>query len=273
MHSGETDRTAVTRLQSGLRDLGYSVGGGSDGVFGEGTGAALVAFKSDEGLQPNDAVASRGTIGRLDEYYSHEPDDPDFPDPTTAGLVELGLEAMAVARSWVLVALADLSSYVPPVGDVLVDLALDVEASFRVSEMGAGPATAVFDFVRPTFRYAERLLDPATGTIELQAYDRSTAAAELGGDHLPLRPRPGGRWVLLPAFRNVLSTDERAIQMLRLAVSSEQLVDIFALPNSPRSLGLIGNEAVRNQLAYAAFAFRRATGGDTTWRPRYRWHE
>ncbi len=273
MLAGEPDSDAVARMQSALRDLGYQIAGGSDGQFGDSTGEAVVAFKTDEGLEPNDPVASTGTIGRLDEYFAHEPEDPDSPDPSSVGLVDLARQSMAVAKSWIDVAITDLEGYVAPVGEDLDPLALDAEASFHLSSLNAGPAAGVSDFVLPTFRRASRLLDPANTVIVLAEFDRAGAAAATGAvDYLVGAPMVGGCWNVLPPFRNALSPEEQAVGVLRLAVRDEGLVDLFAVPNSPRSLGLSGNEGVRNQMAYGSFAFRRATGTDTVWRPRYRWH-
>src|SRR5262249_43106286 len=46
--------------------------GGVDGVFGTATADAVVAFKRREGLEPQDGVASIGTLSRLDQIYQHE---------------------------------------------------------------------------------------------------------------------------------------------------------------------------------------------------------
>lgn len=82
MMQGESDADAVRLLRSALLALGYEVAGGPDGDFGSGTATAVSAFKTDEGPTPTDPVASsRGTVGRLDAYFAHEPADPDVPNP------------------------------------------------------------------------------------------------------------------------------------------------------------------------------------------------
>ena len=91
---GEPDTTAVRLLQTGLHDLGYDVGGGLDGQFGQGTAVGRSSrLKTDEQLDPADPVASRGTVGRLDEYFRHEPADPDAPDGSRDGLDEIAQQA------------------------------------------------------------------------------------------------------------------------------------------------------------------------------------
>lgn len=50
----------VKHLQRALLDLGFSVRGGADGVFGPATKAALVAFQSVNGIQQNGVVSARG---------------------------------------------------------------------------------------------------------------------------------------------------------------------------------------------------------------------
>jgi len=70
------DPEAVEALQQGLLDLGRSVG--VDGAYGPQTSEAVRQFKIDEGLplppglSAHDGVASKGTVGRLDEIYQHE---------------------------------------------------------------------------------------------------------------------------------------------------------------------------------------------------------
>lgn len=62
---------AVLKVQSALIDLGFSVGAaGADGIFGDGTGGAVVAFKVREGLVPSDPVVGVGTMGRLDALFA-----------------------------------------------------------------------------------------------------------------------------------------------------------------------------------------------------------
>ncbi|HEX8081557.1 MAG TPA: peptidoglycan-binding protein [Jatrophihabitans sp.] len=58
---------AVLRIQQALLVLGYSLpDSGPDGSFGTETGDAVVAFKTDRGLVPNDPVVGPGTTTRLD---------------------------------------------------------------------------------------------------------------------------------------------------------------------------------------------------------------
>lgn len=272
IHAGERDADAVSRLQSALLDLGYTIPGGADGIFGDASGDAVVRFKTDEALQPNDPVAARGTIGRLDEYFAHEPEDPDAPDPSAEGLTELAREAMTLARSWIEVAIRDLETYTTSTGGDLDEVQVDAEASFHLSDLNE-PFRGVPEFILPTYRRAARLLDPGNDVIQLVPVDRFGWAGEFQGraDYRPMKRRIGARWIIAPPFRNALSPEERAVDTLRFAVVDEGAVDVLAIPNSPRSMGLVGNEGVRNELGYASFAYRRATGGDMVWRPRYTW--
>ena len=100
MYYGEPDREAVKRLQFALDDLGYPDITRIDGEWGDRTSAAVVAFKTDEYLQPADPVASSGTIGQLDAYFAWEPAWPDDPDPSAYGLTELAEETAATAASY-----------------------------------------------------------------------------------------------------------------------------------------------------------------------------
>lgn len=60
----------VRELQYGLIDLGYSIPSGATDFFGAETSAAVVKFKTDNSLFPNDAVAGQKTITTLDGYFA-----------------------------------------------------------------------------------------------------------------------------------------------------------------------------------------------------------
>lgn len=60
----------VAELQNGLIDLGYSIPSGATGFFGGETSTAVVQFKTDHALFPNDPVAGQKTITTLDGYYA-----------------------------------------------------------------------------------------------------------------------------------------------------------------------------------------------------------
>ena len=58
---------SVARIQQALICIGFELPkAGVDGSFGNETGDAVVAFKTDRGLFPNDPVVGRGTTARLD---------------------------------------------------------------------------------------------------------------------------------------------------------------------------------------------------------------
>jgi len=58
---------AVLRVQTALLSLGFELPeAGADGIFGQETAAAVVAFKTSRGLFPNNPVVGVGTATRLD---------------------------------------------------------------------------------------------------------------------------------------------------------------------------------------------------------------
>lgn len=58
---------AVAKVQRALLDLGFALPvHGADGRFSDETGAAVVAYKTDRTIFPNDAVIGRKTMGSLD---------------------------------------------------------------------------------------------------------------------------------------------------------------------------------------------------------------
>jgi len=61
---------AVRLLQEALIDLGYSIPDGPTGGFFQQTSDAVVQFKTDQQLTPNDPVAGTGTVTALDALWS-----------------------------------------------------------------------------------------------------------------------------------------------------------------------------------------------------------
>jgi hypothetical protein len=111
MVAGE-DGLSVMRLQSGLIDLGFSVGpDGADGRFGPNTGAAVTAYKTRKGLVPNDPVVGKGTAQALDDDLFRAPPelDPTFAEFAPA-VVEHRLEQF-VARELIGMLRAPLDSW------------------------------------------------------------------------------------------------------------------------------------------------------------------
>lgn len=63
--------TAVRWVQQALIDLGYPLPAyGADGLFGAETGAAVVAFKLDHGLDPPDPVVGASAIALIEELLA-----------------------------------------------------------------------------------------------------------------------------------------------------------------------------------------------------------
>jgi hypothetical protein len=86
MFDGE-DGLAVMRVQSALLDLGREIGAkGADGVFGPDTGRAVIEYKTDKHLVPNDPVVGSATTQALDDDLFHDPPtlDPTFAEFTPA---------------------------------------------------------------------------------------------------------------------------------------------------------------------------------------------
>ena len=58
---------AVVKVQQALIDLGFALRErGADGTFGDETGAAVVSYKTDRQIFPNDPVVGRKTMTSLD---------------------------------------------------------------------------------------------------------------------------------------------------------------------------------------------------------------
>ncbi|HSH61663.1 MAG TPA: peptidoglycan-binding protein [Acidimicrobiales bacterium] len=58
---------AVAKVQQALIDLGFARSlHGADGLFSDDTGAAVVSYKTDRAIFPNDPVVGPKTMARLD---------------------------------------------------------------------------------------------------------------------------------------------------------------------------------------------------------------
>lgn len=68
---------AVAYVQQALMDLGYVLRDyGPDGVFGDETGAAVIAFKAEAGLQAAAPIVDTRTLEALDARFTNEPEPP-----------------------------------------------------------------------------------------------------------------------------------------------------------------------------------------------------
>lgn len=276
MLAGEPDAVAVRKLQSALSDLGYPVRGGIDGIFAGGTGDAVVAFKTDEDLQPTDPVAARGTIGRLDAYFQHEVTDPDFPDPSADGLEDLTLEAMDLAVSWVDAAVDALRQFPSaeehPTDPVWAAFDDRLQRNFHVARSSMGRERAIDNAILPLYDQAVRALDSSAPIFAITELDQAGfAAAFPGTDYVTALERVGSRLFITPAFRNALTADERAESMIRFAAGLDGRINLFAVPGSPRFANLPGDQGIANTMAYAAFAFETATGTAAPFHGHSRW--
>jgi Putative peptidoglycan binding domain len=79
---------AVVKVQQALIDLGFPLPlAGADGTFGDETGAAVVAYKTDRQILPNDPVVGRKTMTNLDA-------EPELLPPTSGEALVLRAEAL-----------------------------------------------------------------------------------------------------------------------------------------------------------------------------------
>lgn len=65
-----TTGPAVEKVQQALIDAGFDIPSGATGNFFQQTSDAVVAYKTDRGLMPNDPVAGRGTVTKLDGEWA-----------------------------------------------------------------------------------------------------------------------------------------------------------------------------------------------------------
>jgi hypothetical protein len=157
------DGLEVMRLQSGLLDVGLSVGpAGVDGIFGSDTGAAVTAFKIRKGLVPSDPVVGRGTTQALDDELFFDPArlDPVFGEFSFA-VVDHRLEQF-VARELVALVSAPLDSWRHMLGRFTADAlnsgqVLGIAANSRAIDLRQ-PFLAVADPVQDG-RPAEQFID------------------------------------------------------------------------------------------------------------------
>ena len=276
LHAGEADHAAVLILQEALEDLGYDVGG-LDGIFGGNTGTAVSAFKSEEGLSPSDPVVARGTMSRLDSYFSHEPADPDTPDPKSYGLTDLAVAAMATATKWVDTALFALELWR---GDLLpdqpawVDYDASLHRNFHIDRSAMDRAHVIGRVILPAFHAVKRAMQPPDHpAFDLVSMDREGwSHGNPGSSYPPAVTGVAGQLFLLPPFRNVLTDEQRAAEMIRFAVSADDHFRVFAVPGSRRYENLPHEQGLQNQVAYAAFAYEMKFGGIVSFiRPHYSW--
>ncbi|MEV6396223.1 peptidoglycan-binding protein [Streptomyces sp. NPDC051907] len=269
LQAGEPDRTSVDRVQSALVDFGYAVAGGIDGIFGPGTGAAVTAFKTDEGLSPTDPVIGVGTMTRLDDHFAHEQANPDAPDPSTTGLVQLGKDTITnicVPRLDAVIAKLD-----QPVLDPLVNDAL--ERNFHVSSHPLGRQAAIDQVIRPTFKGTRNVLAASPPVIVLKEMDRATfVAQDVRHSYSVAMMTTGSVFSMTPAFRNALGSEDHVTGFIRAAVTiSLPGSSVQGFPGTARYAALTGDEALKNRIAYAAFAFEVTTGIFSTLRPFPEW--
>lgn len=262
MMRDEPDVDAVKRLQLALSDLGYIQVARVDGIWGDKTSAAVVEFKTQEQLEPNDPVASRGTIGQLDRYFAWEPDDPNDPDPSATDLNQFTSDRMTEAAT-------------------AINTALGIIAALRWGEPDDGSEAAAraallthrgIDVAAEAFPASRTLLDGLlTGMrdtllgdeITIEALDQAGWEAVTGYSFtsavdFTLASR---RLRVTPSFRNVLPPLDRLATLLRIAARTVD-ADMHALgyPGTARYGFLSAGQKVQNTVSIAALILFLADG-------------
>lgn len=269
--AGDPDHDAVWRLQAALLDLGYELDHGLDGAFGRATGEVVIEFKTDERLMPADAVASRGTIGRLDACFAREARDPDQPDPATTGLVDAFADASIVATRWIGDAVEAIRTTLDTPGGI-PETEARLQRHFRLATAGIGRERALREVLGPAYLEARRAL--VTSLFEASALTRAQWHVQFPGeDYHAVTERLGGRVFISPPFRNALSADERAAAVAGIAIGLDGRIRGNTPPATRRYERLTGDFAVVNKPSYAAFAAESSTGATATFSPRPTWPE
>ncbi len=275
--AGNPDSVAVTRLQDALADLGYLPLTEIDGIFGERTGRAVTAFKTDSDITPNDPVVGFGTMTALDGWFASEPSEPDDPDDSTDGLLELAEEASTLARSWAVAARDALVQWPEPPLDP-PDLDSEryyyeraLEWSFKLDTESEQREDLIRLALLPMAEGIIRLLD---GAVTFLAQDRP-AMLEHTTTYEPMNQLPGVVVVVTPPFRNHLDEVARAGELYRqVAHVAYPVAGVRGWPGvvPQRWTGLNAWLQVRNSVAYATFAYEAATGMDPQFRHEPIWY-
>jgi Putative peptidoglycan binding domain len=274
--AGEPDSVAVTRLQDALVDLGYLPLTEVDGIFGDHTGKAVTAYKTDNDLIPNDPVVGHETMTALDDWFASEPSNPDDPDASTDGLLDLAEEARTSAKSWAVAARDALIQWPEPPPDA-VDLDPErlfyeraLEWSFKLYTEPDQRETLIRVALLPMAEGVIRLLD---GAVTFLAQDRP-AMLEQSKTYEAMSQMPGVVVVVTPPFRNHLDAVARAGELYRqMAHVAYPVAQVRGWPGMTRRWnGLNAWQQVRNSVAYATFAYEAATGMEPQFRPEPIWY-
>lgn len=268
----DPDTVAVTRLQHAMQDLGYLGPGAGDGFFGRTTGKAVSAFKTDHALQPTDPVVSTGTMTALDAVFAWEPVDPDAPDPSTDGLLEVGETARALAHTWSSAGLDALRQYSEPDANDVSPGRQTFEAALLRNFGAMGDQerdTLLRHFVFPMVDAMTSVLD---GPIAITALDRAQYAQLTGPTYDPVAGLAGMIVAITPPFRNAWDHSTRTHALLNAAARyAYPHAWHWGWPSSPRYAGL-GVQQRHNTVAYATFAAEIATATVSTARPAPAWY-
>jgi peptidoglycan hydrolase-like protein with peptidoglycan-binding domain len=272
VRAGETDTTAVTRLQDALSQLGYLTSSEVDGIFGERTGKAVTRFKQDSDLTPDDPVVGRGTMAALDAVFAGEPEDGDQPDASTDGLQDLADRARLRADVWVRDAATALATWPDPPqpGEAVDDLRAAWERSL-VRNLHL-PRTAqdtwwIDHVVRP-------MLEALPRTLALLQVRPSSRAqfAEVSTTYEALDLLPGLVAWVTPPFRNALTLDQQAGELLHLATAAAYPhARTKGRPGTRRYAQLTTDECVTNTWSWAALC-QEVRGGTASFPPEPIWY-
>jgi peptidoglycan hydrolase-like protein with peptidoglycan-binding domain len=270
--AGDPDTVAVTRLQDSLSQLGYLPASEVDGIFGERTGKAVTRFKQDNDLTPDNPVVGRGTMTALDAVFAGEPDDGDHPDPSTEGLGDLADQARVRAEVWVRDAATAIATWPDPPqpGEAVSDLRAGWErALVRNLHLPRTEQDAwwVDHAVRP-------MLEALPRTLELLQVRPSTRAefADVSSTYEAVDLLPGLVTWLTPPFRNALTRDQQAGELLHFAVAvAYPHARTMGRPGTRRYEKFTTSECAINTWSWVALC-REARGGTASFPPEPIWY-
>ena len=215
IYAGTQQKEYVIRLQERLNALGYDVGS-VDGIFGDGTRNAVIAFQSAKGLVA-DGIVGQATWKALYEGVT-EPSDPEEPDtpeepsepsepeePTDPG------ESVDVSRFPEIYQGSQQTAYVRRLQERLN--ALGYNAGSVDGIFGAGTRNAVIAFQRAKGLVADGIVGQATWKA---LYEGVTEPSEPEEPEEPEKPTDPGESVDVSGFPEIYVGSSQATYIRRL---------------------------------------------------------
>ena len=212
-------------------------------------------------------------MGALDAWFATEPLDPDSPDPSTDGLLDLVDVAVADVRTWTQAALDALEAWaVPDANDVDPGRLAFESALERNFRLGSEPAVRDYHINMALVPIGRAVLQLLDGVVNFDAHDRAEFMAH-SRTYEPVNQIPGLGIGVAPPFRNTLDDVARAGELHRiLAHYAYPQARIRGWPGTVRYGGLTAVQQVGNAVAHAAFAYEIHTGFEATFRPEPIWY-